>query len=220
MTTTETKALPGPREIPEFLASVVRVLVLEQDFTYVSKGNRKHPQLIGPNGKRMTLPTTLFDGPVRHVYYSRFRNLGADLSFLRDGTVRPRREAAGMAATQEWEDLDSPWTEAEWRELQRQSDVWWRRELAGPEPEPEPEPAPPAPAPKPQVSRAGRELLARLDHHANRGPRDDAQGTGRYSLAAARQMLRDGYSLAHVTRATGWGRMWLEDLAQRIEQGG
>jgi hypothetical protein len=44
----------------------------------------------------------------------------------------------------------------------------------------------------------------------------DAQGNGRFTLAEARQQLRDGYSLETVIKRTGWGRMWLQDLADRL----
>lgn len=57
------------------------------------------------------------------------------------------------------------------------------------------------------------ELLRKLSE-ASVPPR--AQGDGRYSLADARDLLRQGYSLEHVCGATGWGRMWLQDLADRL----
>jgi hypothetical protein len=216
LTTTEQRILPSRGELPDFLLTVVRRLCIEQDFVYERRG--KHKRLYAPDGQWVTLPSTLFDGPVRHKYLANLRRIGADLSFPK--TVRPSSQADAMPAFSDSETIDRPWTDTEWRELQRASEVWWRRELAGAAPvqeQPEPEPVPEE---KPQLSASARALLARLDAHANTVPRDDAQGNGRYTLAAARQMLRDGYSLSHVTRRTGWGRMWLEDLAERIAQGG
>lgn len=41
--------------------------------------------------------------------------------------------------------------------------------------------------------------------------RPDARGNGRWSLAEARQQVRDGYSVRVVSERTGWGPMWLAD---------
>jgi hypothetical protein len=219
-TTEQQRILPNRGELPDFLLTVVRRLCIEQGFVYERRG--KHNRVYAPDGQWCTLPSTLFDGPVRHKYLANLRRIGADLSFPK--TVRPSSQAAAMPAFSDTETIDRPWTDTEWRELQRASEVWWRRELAGPARESAdsaPEPGPSSDSePNPQVSASGLALLSRLEAGAKMEPRRDAPGDGRYTLAAARQMLRDGYSLAHVTRRTGWGRMWLEDLAARIEQGG
>lgn len=39
--------------------------------------------------------------------------------------------------------------------------------------------------------------------------RSDATGDGRWTLADARKMVRDGYDPAEVSERTGWGSMWL-----------
>lgn len=49
--------------------------------------------------------------------------------------------------------------------------------------------------------------------------RSDATGNGGWTLAEARQMLVDGYPLDRVIERTGWGKMWLQDLADRLAAG-
>lgn len=214
MTSTIPTRLPERGEVADLLLDVVRRLVREQGFRFIPKGKSKHPKLYAPDGERwMPLPTTLFDGPVRHTYLANLRRIGADLTFPAE-TVTPAPDAAGMTS---YEQIETPWTDAEWRELQRESEHWWRRQFA-PEVEAEPEPAPELePAPRPQMTAAGRALMERLG-----GPtvRADAQGNGDYTLAEARQLLRDGYSLPRVVERTGWGTMWLDDLARRLREEG
>src|SRR5437763_9967249 len=102
--------------------------------------------------------------------------------------------------------IESPWTMGEWRAMQRESGVWWREQYAPPVPEPEPVPEPVQMTVDPYIEG----FLARLEKAGT--VRHDAQGNGRYTLAQARQQLKDGYSLACVIERTGWGRMWLQDL--------
>lgn len=61
------------------------------------------------------------------------------------------------------------------------------------------------------------DLMARLARGTE--VKDDARGDQGFTLAQARQMLRDGYSVDHVVKRTGWGRMWLADLADRLDNG-
>lgn len=214
MTTTQTRRTPDRGEVADFLLPIVRRLVVEQGFRFQPAGNSKHPKLLAPDGVgRMTLPTTLFDGPVRHVYMQQLRKLGADLSFPEAKTVRPSSSDADMT-TVEYEPIESHWSESEWRELQAKSDSWWRRQLfANPEGSVSDET-------QVAVQAAVRHsewfegFMARLE--AASQPKADARGET-WTLGQARQLIRDGYSLAHATRITGWGAMWLEDLA---EQGG
>lgn len=121
----------------------------------------------------------------------------------RERTVTPFRQPPAVE-----EQIIAPWSDREWREMQRDSEHWWRQLFAPPEPAAEPAPEPV----KPQLSTYGREFLARAAPRV----RDDARGDGRYTLAQARQQLKDGDPLETVIERTGWGRMWLADLADRL----
>jgi hypothetical protein len=112
--------------------------------------------------------------------------------------------------------IEYPWTDSEWRERQRQSEEWWRAHAYAP-PEPEPEPQPAAPQ-RPVMSSYTRDVMSRLTA-ATRTVHRQAQGNGRWTLAEARQMLKDGYSLSQVVERTGWGEDWLTDLAERLAAG-
>lgn len=174
------------------------------------KGNSAHPKLRNvKTGEWMALPTTLFDGPVRHKYEAALRRLGADLTFSRTRTretVTPPVFADGMSAPTP---VDMPWTDAEWRERQRESDVWWREQQYAPDSPDSPKSDEAVVRPEvPAWSAYGRELMDRLDRGA---VRDDARGDT-WTLAAARQLVKDGYSVAHAVKTTGWGRMWFADL--------
>lgn len=172
-----------------------------------------HPILRAPDKSQgqIAFASTASDWRARLNTVAQLRRMGADLDappVTRDETVTPVEQSADMAQT-----IDMPWTDREWRELQRDSEAWWRQLYAPPANEPEPEAAP-EPEPGPRVSRYGAALMARLTSAST--VRADAQGNGRWTLAEARQMLRDGYSLDSVVERTGWGRMWLADLADRL----
>lgn len=195
--------LPSRGEVADFLYPIVRRLCREQGFTFVPKGKSKHPSLIAPTGERTPLPTTLFDGPVRHVYLAKLRRIGADLTFPDQPpeTVTPTGDAPGMGAA-----VDMPWTDSEWRSRQAEAAEWWRHQYhRAPEPA---EVATLAAQPVERWSAYGRDLMARLD--ASQLPRSDAR-SDTYMLADARQMVRDGYSVEQVSRRTGWGTWWLAD---------
>lgn len=213
MTSTETR-LPNRGEVADLLLPTVRRLCKEQGFRFIPKGKSKHPKLYSPDGERWCpLPTTLFDGPVRYVYMANLRKIGADLSFPEAESVIPAGQSADMTTT--YEPTDSPWTDAEWRELQGKSDAWWRRRLfSAPEGVSSGDETQVAVQAAAQHSEWFDGFMARLE--ASTQPKRDAQGD-RWTLGQARQLLRDGYSLAHASRITGWGAMWLEDLV--TEQG-
>lgn len=103
---------------------------------------------------------------------------------------------------------EADFTDGEWRERQREEGGWRAKLLRLPEPEPEP---------VPQVPAYTQDLLRRLDREHTVRP--DARGNGRWTLAQARQMFKDGYSLDVVINRTGWGRMWFDDLAERLSSG-
>jgi hypothetical protein len=211
---------PG-RELPKVWREIARMLVDQQGWTYrYKRKGGSHPRVIPPDGGLgVALPTTVTDGDAGHraSYLTALKRAGAVL----DAAPERRGKALGSVGSDDDDapmtingTVESPWTEREWREMQRESGVWWREQYAPPLPEPEPEPEPePAPAPTPSAYAA--ELLRRLDSAGHR-VRDDAQGNGRYTLAEARQQLRDGYSLERVIERTGWGRLWLQDLAERL----
>jgi len=201
--------LPNRGEVADLLLPTVRRLCKEQGFRFIPKGKSKHPKLFAPDGEQWcSLPTTLFDGPVRHKYESNLRRMGADLTFRSAGTVRPSFSDDGMT----YVTVESPWTDSEWRERQR-DEVWWRRRIAALQELDEPAEA------EPEVRRLDpyiEGLMERLEQGTRPRVREDATGNGRWTLAEARQMLRDGYDLEHVIQRTGWGRMWLADLADRL----
>lgn len=205
-------ATPG-RELPQWLRDIVRRLIREQKFRYV-RGTGKHPKLYNSHGRWIPLPTTIFDGPVRHQYLANIKSLGADLEFKKN----QKRDAVITTAKHIAEVIDAPWTESEWRQMQASSEVWWRRVLAGPTETTDQDPA--KPCETIQHSEWFRGFMERLDNstpHRLGGVRADARGERGWTLAAARQMLRDGYTLERVIQVTGWGSMWLEDLASRLE---
>lgn len=203
---------PGQEIGDDHLRSVAQRLVREQGWSYLFRG--KHPKLIPPVKERpaVTFPSTASDWRSRLNALSDLRRSGADLTFdSARKTVRGVGQSADMTLT--FTDLPHVWTEREWRERQR-DEVWWRAEqYAPPLPEPEPEPEPE----KPQVRAYHAEFMDRLDR--SKRVKDDAQGNGRWTLAAARQQLKDGYALEAVIERTGWGRMWLADLADRLAAG-
>lgn len=176
------------------------MLCREQSWTYEYHGGGGKPKLYNPDGDWMTLPLTPSSYGSVLSSKAHMKRLGADL----DRSVPRRSSFNGESLFSD--ETPSHLTDAEWRELQGQAGGW-RAQLVGyvePEPEPEPEP----------LSRQAQDLLAR----ATRGRviRDDAKGDT-WTLAAARQLLRDGYSLDRVVERTGWGSMWLADLAARLD---
>ena len=213
-------SFPG-RELPKVWRDIAQRLVQEQGWTYrYKRKGGSHPRVIPPSGGLgVALPTTVTDGDAGHraSYLTALKRAGAILdapSPARARSVGTPVFSAGMT-TGIVQDIEKPFTDAEWRQRQWESDVWWRQHLAGPAPEPEPEPQKPA---APQLSAYAQSFLERAraaDARAT-GVRDDAQGNGRFTLAEARQQLRDGYSLDAVVNRTGWGRLWLQDLADRI----
>lgn len=196
---------------------IATMLVDQQGWSYRYK--RKgggHPRVVPPEGGLgVALPTTVTDGDAGHraSYLTALKRAGAVLDAA--PTSRRRDESVGAdtddAPVTINGTVESPWTEREWREMQRESEHWWRRQYAPPLPESEPEPEP---APAPYVDPYVKGVLERLDRaHC---VRDDAQGNGRSTLAEARQMVRDGYALERVIERTGWGRLWLQDIADRV----
>lgn len=190
-----------------------RVRLLCQRLVRNSYGYRKfknHGMLYSPDGKTMhAVHWTIPVGNDFNLWVADLKRLGW-LADLERETVRARRQAAPV---QTFGQVESLWTDSEWRQRQADSDVWWRKLLAGADDPAIAVEAPPAAL----LSEYTRGLLERLDQADTVRP--DAQGNGRYTLAHARRMLRDGYSLDNVIRKTGWGRMWLADLADRLATG-
>lgn len=207
-------AWPGPEIGDDYLRALARKLVREQGWRYIFRGS--HPILRPPNKEHGQIPfaSTASDWRARLNTVAQLKQAGARLDDLPE-TVAPPREAAAMLAD---ETIESPWTMREWRERQRNHEEWWRRQYADPEP---PTPAQRAADPEPELppawARYREELMARLARGTE--VKDDARGDKGFTLANARQMLKDGYSLAHVIKTTGWGRMWLADLAERLDNG-
>jgi hypothetical protein len=56
-------------------------------------------------------------------------------------------------------------------------------------------------SPEPVVEKV-RRLPVQLDHV-------EPNATGHTTLAFARRMIRDGYTLENTIERTGWGRLWL-----------
>lgn len=211
---------PG-RELPKVWRDLAVQLVQHQGWTYrYKRKGGSHPRVIPPEGGLgVALPTTVTDGDAGHraAYLTNLKRHGAVLDS--DGrVVVPARSVSApvfsAAMTTGVQDIDKPFTDAEWRERQRSSDVWWRQQFAGPTPEPEPAPEP-APAPRAH-SAYTQGFLERARAADARRVRDDATGNGRFTLAQARQQLKDGYSMDAVIDRTGWGRLWLQDLADRL----
>ena len=203
---------PG-RELPKVWRDIATMLVNEQGWTYrYKRKGGSHPRVKPPGhrGLGVALPTTVTDGDAGHraSYLTALKRAGAVLDAMpargADDSVGPCDDDAPMTINGT---IESPWTMREWREMQRESGVWWREQYAPPLPEPEPEPEP---VPEdPYLAEFRRRLEGTLI-------RPDAQGNGSFTLAEARQQLKDGYALATVIKRTGWGRMWLQDLADRL----
>jgi hypothetical protein len=222
--TTSPSIIPGlitrpGRELPKVWRDIATMLVDQQGWTYrYKRKGGSHPRVVPPEGGLgVALPTTVTDGDAGHraSYLTALKRAGAVL----DATPAPRRRDGGDPVGADDDDaamttingtIDSPWTMGEWREIQRQSDQWWRQQYAPPAPEPEPTPAPVEMTVDPYIQG----FMERLDRAG--AVKHDAQGNGRFTLAQARQQLKDGYSLETVINRTGWGRMWLQDLADRL----
>lgn len=196
---------PGPEIGDEYLRGLAQKLVREQGWQYIYRGG--HPILRAPDKAHGQLPfaSTASDWRARLNTVAQLKRMGArldDSPVTRAQTVTPPVFTDGMGQP----DVDMPWTDSEWRERQRE-EVWWRQRFA-----PEPKPVHDAEVIEPEVpawSAYGQELMARLD----RGTvRPDARGTT-WTLAAARQLVKDGYSVDHAVNVSGWGRMWFADLA-------
>lgn len=196
------------------------MLINEQGWTYrYKRKGGSHPRVVPPEGGLgVALPTTVTDGSAGHraSYLTALKRAGAVL----DATpaAAPSRDPFNPVGADDDDarmtingTIESPFTMREWREMQRESGVWWRAQYAPPAPEPEPAPEP---APPPRIDPYVQGLMERLEQAT--GVRKDAQGNGRFTLAEARQQLKDGYPLEAVITRTGWGRMWLQDLADRL----
>lgn len=192
---------PGNELASKDIRKACRKLVREQGWRYQWSGGAAYPQLINPEGRRTYVPKTPSND---FHFFVRAKRLGAVL----DGEGAPRRSSFdGESLTSDT--TERPWTEAEWREKQRAAGGWRAELYAEPvEPEPEAEPT--------VLSAYQAQLFEKLTApHV----RSDATGNGQWTLREARQMLVDGYSLDRVVARTGWGRMWLEDLVQRLATG-
>lgn len=207
-------ALPG-RELPKVWRDVATRLIKEQGWSYRwrRKGGSAHPRVVPPSGGLgVALPTTVTDGDAGHraSYLTALKRAGAILDPqwappAEDTDDRPAEPAV------DYQPIESPWTESEWLDMQRDSAVWWRERIAGP---------PPAPQP---VSAAGRasahlaELNARLaELVARQAPAVDFEDRRRntaFSLREVRAFFRQGYTVEKVCRLTGWGAYWIADLA-------
>lgn len=211
MTTTQVSEWPGS-ELKQFEREVCQRLVREQGWRYARNGG--HPQLYAPSGGRTFVATTPGEGRARANFLATLKRLGARLDTERPAarrrSVTPPDESAGVGAPT----IDKPWTDSEWRDLQAASPEWWRAKLFGSAESVSDETLAAAPS-EVRQSQWFHEFMDRLEQASQ--PRRDARGES-WTLSQARQLIRDGYSLAHTTRITGWGAMWLEDLV--TEQGG
>lgn len=189
--------------------AIAQRLVREQGWGYRKPMGGGHGVLYPPGGSgQVWCASSLGEGRGHQNWLAELKRYGADLSTER---VRTRTVTPVFSTTPVEEQIIAPWSDREWREMQRESEHWWRRQYAPPLPESEPEPEP---APAPYVDPYVKGVLERLDRaHC---VRDDAQGNGRSTLAEARQMVRDGYALERVIERTGWGRLWLQDIADRV----
>lgn len=170
---------------------------------------KNHGMLYSPDGKSMhAVHWTIPVGNDFNLWVADLKRLGW-LADLERETVRPSRQAAPVTFSH----VESHLSDSEWRRQQADSDVWWRRLLAGADDQAIAVESPPASL----LSAYGQELMSKLE--VADPVRPDAQGNGRYTLAHARRMLRDGYSLDETIKRTGWGRMWLADLADRLATG-
>lgn len=194
-------AWPGPEIGDDYLRAIARRLVREQHWTYIYRGS--HPILRAPNKEAGQLPfaSTASDWRARLNVVADLKRMGAKLDApepRRRQTVTPPSFGDGV------ETIEKPWTDSEWRAMQAESDTWWRRLYAAERTAGEPEqPAEPSPN---LTSLVGRITRSRV--------REDAKGPG--PLSEARQMVREGYSVDRVVERTGWGRMWLADLENRV----
>lgn len=207
MTTNALTDWPG-REIGDARQrAICQMLVRDQGWRYEKR--RDHGMLYAPDGVNMHAVhgASQYARAFNH-WLAEIKAMGAVLAPVK--TVRPRRQAAPV---QTFDAVESPWTDSEWRQRQAESDVWWRKLLVAADDDTVEVEAPPAAV----MSAYGRELMGKLEQVD--AVRPDAQGDGRYTLAHARRMLRDGYSLDETIRRTGWGRMWLADLADRLAAG-
>jgi hypothetical protein len=188
--------------------AIAQRLVREQGWGYRKPLGGGHSILYPPNGTgQVWCASTPGEGRGHANWLAELKRNGADLSTERQRrTVTPRFQPAGVE-----EQIIAPWSDREWREMQRESEHWWRQLLAPPEQAPEPEPEP-TPEPEPaRLTDYAQGLLSRIESAAE--PRPNARGAG--PLADARRQVKDGYSIATVSRRTGWGRMWLQDLEDR-----
>lgn len=199
---------PGKELKNDELRAAAQMLCRDQRWTYEYTGSGRKPKLYNPEGNFTTLPLT--PGSYGSVLktLAQLKRMGAVLDKIESRALRRARFVGESLFSDQ---TDSPWDAAEWRERQAEAPEW-RQRIAGyvePEPEPEPEPV--------VLSGYAAGLMGRLTGAAQVRP--DAMGNGQWSLAEARQMLKDGYALDRVIERTGWGRMWLSDLADRLAAG-
>lgn len=199
-----TRTLPGKELKDQELRDAALKLVREQGWEYEYIGTRK-PKLTNPAGDSTSLPLTpsSYGSVIRTL--ATLRRLGADLD--EEAALRRRLRSKVRTPLSDEGVVETPWTEKQWRELQQKAGGW--RAALYAEPLPEPPPITPLTAYQAEV------------HERLTAPqvRSDATGNGQWTLREARQMLVDGYSLDRVIARTGWGKMWLEDLVQRLATG-
>lgn len=186
--------------------AIAQRLVREQGWGYRKPMGGGHGVLYPPGGSgQVWCASSLGEGRGHQNWLADLKRYGADLSTER---VRTRTVTPVFSTTPVEEQIIAPWSDREWREMQRESEHWWRQLLAPPPPEPEPEPAKPEPA---RLSEYAEGLLSRIESGGE--PRPDARG--HVPLGDARRQVKDGCSISTVAKRTGWGRMWLEDLEDR-----
>lgn len=183
--------------------AICQHLVREQGWRY--RKMKDHGMLYAPDGVGMHAVHGNDGAAAGFKHWcAEMRVLGADLD-----TTPVREKYVGESLTS---DGSGSIADTRWRRRQARSGVWWRQAMAG-------EVCVECGgldgkhqhACSTTLSDYAKDFLARA--HA---VRPDARGDKGWALSDARQMLKDGYPMERVIERTGWGSMWLADLAARL----